>query len=233
MSQRKRWVVTLMLALGTVGWFAAGASRVRAATESNRAETWEFMIPVRYLPGYSNDFDGGSSIEINDDIGWGFGLGYNFNEHLNLDFEFAWTSANYKATIASSELIPQADWKANGTLDATSSTFNLTYNFMSKTFTPYISLGVGWSWVDSNIANGPPDTYCWWDPWYGNICGSYYDTYSASGFSYGFGAGLRFEPKESFFLRVGINDNWQDYGSYSNTGTPDFLSYRIDMGWKF
>jgi opacity protein-like surface antigen len=231
MNQRKRWVVTLLLALGTVGWFAAGASRIHAATESNRAETWEFSIPIRYLPGYKADFDGGSSIEINDDIGWGFGLGYNFNEHLNLDFEFAWTSANYKATIANADgLSPNPLFTTSGTLDATSSTFNLTYNFMSKTFTPYISVGVGWSWIDSNIVDGPPETYCWWDPWYGYICGSYVDTATASGYSYGFGAGLRFEPKESFFLRVGINDNWQDYG---NGSSPDFLSYRLDMGWKF
>jgi opacity protein-like surface antigen len=233
MHRRMRDAVILLVAMGTVGWFAAGASSVLAAqksSDSKRTETWEFTLPVRYLPSTEIKFDHGSSINVHDDIGWGFGIGYNFNERFNLGFEFAWTSANYKATIASAGVQP--DYQASGTLDATSSTFNFTYNILPKHVTPYLTVSGGWSWIDSNIPNGPPQTGCWWDPWYGYICTSYVDTRSESGFSYGFGAGLRVDVKESFFLRFGVNDTWQDYGNYSSSA-PDIVTYRVDMGWKF
>ena len=116
-------------------------------------------------------------------------------------------------------------------LDQTATTINFTYNFIPKTITPYVSGGIGWNWVDTNIPTGPPEGFCWWDPWYGQVCSVYQDTAYKSGFAYGIGAGVRFDPKESFFLRLGLNNMWQDFGSYSNT--PDFLSYRFDLGWKF
>src|SRR4030095_12744491 len=112
----------------TVSVISADSSMLRAEIKaSNRAQTWEFTIPVRYFPGYNVDFDGGSSVDLNDDLGWGFGFGYNFNEKLNLNFEFAWMSANYKATFASAEAPPIADFTASGTYDASSSTVTLTY----------------------------------------------------------------------------------------------------------
>jgi len=232
MRQRVQWAMIILLVLGTVAGIAADSSRLMAEIKaSNRAQTWEFTIPVRYFPGYNVDFDGGSSVDLNDDLGWGFGFGYNFNEKLNLNFEFAWMSANYKATFASAEAPPIADFTASGTYDASSSTVNLTYYFMPKTFTPYISGGVGWTWIDSNIPVGPPQGFCWWDPWYGQVCSGYQPTAEESGWSYGFGLGVRFEPKESFFLRVGANDNWQDFGGHA--GTTDFWSYRLDLGWRF
>ena len=232
MRQRVQWAVILLLVLGTVAVISADSSILRAEMKnSNRAQTWEFTIPVRYFPGYDVDFDGGTSIDLNDDLGWGFGFGYNFNEKMNLNFEFAWMSANYKATFGSAETPALPDYTASGTYDASSSTFNFTYYFMPKTFTPYVSLGVGWSWIDSNIPVGPPQGFCWYDPWYGTICSGYQPTAEESGFNYGFGLGIRFEPKESFFLRVGANDNWQDFGNYADD--PDFWSYRLDLGWRF
>src|SRR5258705_4172302 len=83
MRQRVQWAMILLLILGTVAVIAADSSSLMAEMKnSNRAQTWEFTIPVRYLPGYTDDFDGGTSIDLNDDLGWGFGFGYNFSEKL-------------------------------------------------------------------------------------------------------------------------------------------------------
>src|SRR5262245_11351854 len=121
MRQSKRWGVLFLLVLATMVWVAADSSMARAELKkSNRAQTWEFTLPIRYFPGYKVDFDGGSSIDLNDDLGWGFGFGYNFNEKMNLDFEFAWMSANYKATFASADFPALPDYTASGTYDASS-----------------------------------------------------------------------------------------------------------------
>jgi opacity protein-like surface antigen len=232
MRRKARWGFVVPLAAVMLGLILTAGSPVLAAVkESDRTEAWEFLIPIRYLSGQKLDFDHGTSVDLHDDLGWGFGFGYNFNEHMNLDFEFGWTSANYTVKWASADTPALPPVEATGYLDVSTTQINFTYNFMPKTVTPYISAGIGWNWFDTNIPVGPPQTGCWWDPWYGYICQTFTDTASGSGFSYGFGAGVRIEPKDSFFIRLGLNDNWQDLGSYNSS--PDFLSYRLDMGWKF
>ncbi len=222
--------IVLLLAVATV-WVAADVSTVLAAgRESNRTETWEFTLPVRFYGGQTFDTGHGTSIDVNDDLGWGFGLGYNMTEKININMEFAWSSASYNATIGTNDAENEFA-TASGYLDMASTQFNLTYNFMASSFTPYVSAGVGWNWVDSNIPSGPSYGTCWWDPWYGYICGAYQSTYSTSAFNYGLGAGLRFEPKSNVFLRLGLNDNWQDFGG--NAGTFDVITYRLEIGWKF
>ena len=221
----------LLLATATV-WLAADVSAPLAAgRESNRTETWEFKIPVRFYGSQTFNFDHGTSIDVNDDWGWGFGLGYNMNEHLNIDMEFAWTSASYNVKFAGAGEDEGTFATATGYLDATNTLINFTYYFQPKSVTAYLSAGIGWNWIDSNIPAGPPVTGCYWDPWYGYVCGGYQSTYSTTGFVYGLGAGVRIEPKDNMFIRLGLNDNWQDFGG--GTGTPDILSYRLEMGWKF
>ena len=93
----------LLLVLAVLTWAGADSSSVLAEMKpSNRAQTWEFTLPIRYFGGKTIDFDHGSNIDIHDDLSWGFGFGYNLNEHMNLDFEFAWLNANYKVEWASS-----------------------------------------------------------------------------------------------------------------------------------
>jgi hypothetical protein len=42
-----------------------------------------------------------------------------------------------------------------------------------------------------NIHDGPADTGCWWDPWWGYMCASFYDTYSNTVTSVLHGVGIR------------------------------------------
>jgi opacity protein-like surface antigen len=223
-----------MFALMTVGLLASDNSGVFAAVKnSNRTDTWEFTIPVRYINGGSADFEGGTSISFDDDVSWGFGFGYNFNEKFNLDFEISWSDFNYDVEFASADTPALPSVKATGSMDASNSSFNFTYNIMAKTITPYVSAGIGWTWVDTNIPSGSPDIGCWWDPWYGQICTSYQDTFEDDAFSYGLGAGVRVEVTDTFFLRLGVNNVWQDFGGSDYDKTPEVFSVRMDIAWKF
>ncbi len=231
MRVRARWGTVLLLAMATV-WLAADVSEALAVgRDSARAESWEFTLPVRFVTGETIDFEHGTSIKTQDDIGWGFGLGYNMTDHINMDLEFAWSSVNYDLKLASAEVPPRAELTGSGIMDVTTTQFNFTYYFQPKSITAYVSAGFGWNWFDSNIPSGPATGGCWWDPWYGYICGTYQNTYSTTTFTYGLGAGVRIEPKDNLFIRLGLNDNWQDFGSHS--GTKDILTYRLEMGWKF
>ena len=98
-------------------------------------------------------------------------------------------------------------------------------------FTPFVEAGAGWTDVDSNIPSGPPTTGCWWDPWWGYICSSFYETYSETRTSYLYGVGVRWEMGSDMVLK----------GTYSlmnvdtNAATKDFEQdvLRFDLLWRF
>ncbi len=230
MVRSVRWGLLLLLALVTAGWLGAESTALLAAEASQRADTWEFSLPVRYVNGQTIDATHGSSIDINSDLGWGFGFGYNMSEKVELTFAFAWMNANYKVKWASAT-DPGTFSTGSGSMDVGSTNIGVNYNFMPKTITPYVSGTIAWNWVDTNIPTAPPQTGCWWDPWYGYICTTYQNTANFSGFSYGLGLGVRIEPKESFYFKIGLDDMWQDWGG--DLKVDPILSYRAEMGWKF
>jgi len=96
--------------------------------------------------------------------------------------------------------------------------------------TPFVMGGVGWAFVDSNIPSGPPQGVCWWDPWYGYVCGYYQNTYTKDYFSYNLGIGARWDVVPDFFLRGSVGLQRVDLG---RAGTTDFVGGRLDLGYMF
>ncbi|WP_455219705.1 outer membrane beta-barrel protein [Kaarinaea lacus] len=214
---------TLILLSVLKASFAAGAGSL-----SDRGERWQFYLGGNYVNSSSIDFGGGSKADIVGDMGWAFGFGYNFNEKLALDFDLGWNSMSYTGTRV---LDNGSKDTFGGRMDTSSTRFNLIYHFMDKQLTPYITGNIGWTWIDTNIPAGPPGSVCWWDPWWGWICGPYQPTYGSTEFSYGTSLGLRYDAGRAFFFRGSIGKQWIDISSAS--GTPDFTSYRFEFGWLF
>lgn len=213
-------------AVAVLGLAVAGTASAQGI--GSRADTWEFTVAIPYLASQTVDADGGTEVDVNSDVGLGFGLGYNFDDKLALSVDVAWSSPSYDATIASADTPPAASRRSNGELDTSNWQLNLRYNFMPGSFTPFVSGGLGWTYVDTNIADGPPGASCWWDPWYGNICYSYQETYSDWRFSYNVMAGARWDLNETVFLRAGIGKQWLDLDS----GSQDFTGGRVEIGFS-
>ncbi|HEY5603208.1 MAG TPA: outer membrane beta-barrel protein [Gammaproteobacteria bacterium] len=218
----------LLFVIGFALLAGSSACLAEGGSASHRKGQWQGLISTNYVNSDTIDFGGGASADINGDMGWLFGFGYNFDEHLALDFEISWNSVSYTATRV---LDPGGPEQFGGWLDTSSTRFNLTYNFMAKALTPFISANIGWAWIDSNIPSGPPSSTCWWDPWWGYICSGYQPTYSRTEFTYGAGLGLRFDLGNNVFLRGIIGQQWIDVSNASST--PDFTMYRFDFGFLF
>jgi opacity protein-like surface antigen len=217
-------LVTILIAvLGITG-------TAQADTYRSRAERWEFTVQMRYLDAQSIQFTGGSELDVNSDIGWGFGFGYNFNDHLALSLDIGWNSPNYDATIVSADTPPAADRRASSELSTSSMHLNLHYNFIAGPITPFVTAGIGTTFVDSNLAYGPPSSSCWWDPYWGYYCSTYQPTYSDTRFSYGGSVGIRWDLARDAFLRASIGTYWIDM---KNSGDQDFATGRLEFGFMY
>jgi len=190
----------------------------------SRARTMEFILPVIYSPSTTVGGQGGSSADLNSDLGLGFGFGYNVNNHFQLSGLFNWSTRSYNANIVSDDGTTR---RASGTLDTSTIAFNATYFLMSSNFTPYVSGGIGSVFVDSNIPSGQGSTACWYDPFYGYVCNSYAETKTYTSVSYTAGLGVRWEMSRQFALQGSYNKLWIDANS-----TKEFDGWRLDFVFR-
>lgn len=201
-----------------------------AFAQTNRAGSWEWSVVAVYQDSASSGAEGGSNLAVDNELGLGIGFGYNFTNKLSLGVDLEWLRPDYTATLISDASPPE-----NSVINHTMSQFNGrikgTLTFLETPLSPYVEAGIGWSYFDSNIADGPPITGCWWHPWWGYICENYYSTFSSTEFTYGGALGLRYMMRGGVTLKLSVNQYWIDVG---NAGAdPELNAARLEVGWTF
>jgi opacity protein-like surface antigen len=199
------------------------------AQSADRAGTWETRLDIVYNNSSDWDFAGGTTAEIDSDTSFLIGFGYHLNDNLELGGNFTFGQTDYTADIVGDE--PGEIFGVRGEYESTSLLFDATWNFLPGAFSPFVSASAGWAWVDTNIATGPPQTGCWWDPWWGYVCSTFQDTKSLDGFSYGFDVGARYDFSDTIAVHASYRMMWVDLDNAS--GTPDIDGFRLGLGWKF
>lgn len=215
----------LRLLITTLALTSLSAQAQWVSEPTQRAGKWETTFGL-YLTG-SESVGGTRESSVDIDSGWGagFSVGYNFTQNLALRFDGAWSRADYDAVL---------DTEDNGLveisheLSAFTGQFNGVWNILDGAFTPYLQAGIGWTYLDSNVRDGPPSTGCWWDPWWGYICSNFYSTYNETNFSWNVGAGLRYEFGRGMFVRGGWEQMTIDGGGGVD---PGFDAFRFEFGW--
>jgi opacity protein-like surface antigen len=204
-----------------------------ADAQTRRAERWQFSVPISFTFSQSVGGEGGSFVDVNNDVGWGFAFGYHFSEKFYLGGEATWIRAGYDATITiddDGDENSDGTTVLGGTLDASSLQAVGQFNFLEgSVLTPFVRANLGMTYTDSNIASGPPQGTCWWHPWWGYICDTWRPTYDRTSFSFGGGAGVRADVSRSFFLELSFNGLWIDLANE----TPLFDGIRMNVGWIF
>jgi len=203
---------------------------VPAWAQSHRAGRSEIYLSPVFTDGKSFSFEGGTSVRT--DTGFGLALGYMYNVDDKLSFggEFAWGDADYRATIQPGAGNTQSAINVNSSLETWTVRFLGSYNFSRDRFTPFVTGGLGWTSVDTNIPTGLPQNVCWYYPWAGTYCQSYVPTATTTKFSYNAAIGLRYDFGNGF-VRGQVGSQWVDFGG--SYGSGQFTQYRIDFGTKF
>ena len=198
-----------------------------ADTTKVRSGKAEFSVKVSYLDAMTIEGENNSQVDLTDDVGFAFEFGYNYSEHLNISLELSYNQPGYTATVITDEANSREIISRN-ILDIWNSQLNATYNFFPTEFTPFVSAGLGWSYMDSRVATGQYEEFCVWDPWYGYICGGVQDTYDVYNFSYNAKVGLRWDINDGLFLIADYGTYWYDF-DYSKTMDSNIIQLQIGM----
>jgi opacity protein-like surface antigen len=203
----------------------ADAQTYMTTRPGGRAGTWDFFMPLTYNPAFSWNGEGGSFVDLNATWGFGFGFGYNFSDHFQLNGLFSWAARNYTATYTTN--IGQVGQYSNTEYSSTFSV-NGIYYLLAGNISPFVTAGIGWTYIDTSIPNGPSSGQCWWDPWYGYVCGTYYPTKTQADWSYSVGLGVRFDLAPQFSLQPSYNKAWVNLNNAGGS-SPYFDIWRVDF----
>jgi opacity protein-like surface antigen len=185
----------------------------------------EFSIPINYTETSTVTGEGGSSAEVNAALNSGFGLAYNINDNFQINGTFSWGNRNYSANVVCTTLPCTGNSSYNGTLSTSSLQMNAVWYFMPGDFTPFVSAGFGSTFIDTNIPNGTGSSSCYWDPYFGYVCGSYYPTKSSTNISYSAGLGARYDFSRQFALQ----GSWNKFYIDASNSKPEADMIRVDF----
>ena len=221
-------VVLAVVAVWAVMPATADAQSFTAARPGGRAGHWEFTLPLTYAESAKIEGQNGSSVDINSDWGFGFGFGYNVSDNFQVNGMFTWNSRSYEALVTgNTNTFAAPNGRYSNYMETSNLSINAVYYLLSGNITPFVSGGVGITYVDTNIQTGPGESYCWYDPWYGYVCGGYVPTKTENDISYNAGIGLRVDVSPQFSLQGSFNRAWIDMSRA--TKTPEFDSWRMDF----
>lgn len=216
--------ILAIIAIGAISLPAAAKKEIRGGK-------WEGSVQVKYTD--SKDIHGasGSEATIDETYGLGLGFAYNFNDNFSLGGDFSWSRPDYTATVTPAAGNGGSAYTVSGSMEVFTAHAVATWNLFARPFTPFVSGGVGGTFIDTNVPSGPPVNVCWYDPWWGYYCDSSVPTRNETYFSYNVGAGLRWDAKENLFLRAMVAEQWIDVGG--DVGAPSMMQVRLDIGLRF
>jgi opacity protein-like surface antigen len=217
----------LALTLGDVALAQKyGAPPPRVSDRSERREFTlfyrQFTAPVISKPDVTLPALGTATgtFEIENTAMLGVQFGYNVREQLNLNLEFGFGKPDYKGTWGRQSF--------RGTGNLFTGDLNVEYNIFKKPFTPYVGAGLGLMYFDSNIPQGSPDVWCWWDYYWGYVCTTTQSSRDTTEFTYNLAGGVRWDINETLFMKFGYRAMWASVGP---NGAEIFPQYILTFGW--
>jgi len=202
--------------------------RKQRSPAGSRDGRFETSVLLAYQNGIDKSSEGGSALDIDNQMGWGINLGWNWTANWNLAYRFVSNKPKYLATVVPEDpgILPI---DIENKLSKTSHQLNVTYNFGQGAFAPFLLAGIGYTKLDSNIPTGSVDGGCWWDPWWGYICFADWKTYASSEFSYNLGLGFRWDINNAIFTKAAYN---REFISLKN-GSLNFDMATVELGLMF
>ena len=208
---------------------AAAMSLLSAgAMAQSRDVGWEFGGDLIYQNSQDVEFDGGTNVAFGSDLGFSLSAGYRFSDRFELQFGVDWSKVDYDVSFQSAT-VPGLTFDASGDIEQFTPFIKGNFNLLEGPITPYLTAGAGYSFIDTNIPDGPPQVGCWWDPWYGEVCTTYQSTATTESFTYNAGLGVRWDMSTGNSMRLSYEKHWYDLDNAS----PDFDQFKLGFVMRY
>lgn len=196
---------------------------------ANRWGTGEFYLGTSYTSTGDAMLDY-APVDIEFDDAWSFilGGGYHLNDNLYIGGEVTFSNADFTGYGEDPETgepsVLNQDLKEWGLL------VGIEYNILKGPITPYVSAGLGFTYLETAVPDGDPEFICvpgYWQWW----CYWAYPVYSNWSFTYYAGAGVRWDINDRTVLRLSYKSNWIDFPSVESSPRQDVFS--LTIGGRF
>jgi len=176
-------------------------------------------VPTTLGPTATGDL----GFRFDDTATFGFGVAYNLNKHIGFSGEFSFGYPHYNVSFLGASLSGEAFMHAGK--------FNVDYNILRGPITPFISAGIGYLYVDSQVPSGSTSIYCFWDYWWGYVCSGSTPTYRNTFLNLNAAAGLRWDIGEALFMKASVGSAWANI--HNNADWLQTVQITAMLGWKF
>lgn len=207
----------------------SGAEQGSQTSPTIRSGKLNISGKLNYLGEMVNARDNGALINLKDDVGAALEIGYNFTEHLNVSFEFSRNSVGYDGVLVTGKPIAQDSIFGN-VLDITNSQINFTYFLLNAEFTPFVSTGFGWAYIQSNVDKVKRDENCGRDSSYDYVCDGRHDIDTNFDFIYNARAGFRWNFNRQMYIGGSYSRQWF---AFDNAETADSEVIQIQIGFYY
>jgi opacity protein-like surface antigen len=196
----------------------AGKTEVYGIGQYLHSDDVKFNVPV------GPSFPGGTSTFKADDTGLGgFGFAFHINDFLAVHADFMFGSQTFSGSVPSSLIFPGDNSgppiHTSNDVFLQTGRFNIDYNIINRRVTPFLTAGLGYQYMETELHNVAPTGGYYWDPWYGWVYYSdhpyAWDTY----FTLNAGAGVRWNITDHFFIKATAGATWVDYGGAQGFAT--------------
>lgn len=194
------------------------------------SDEWSLNLLVVGTKGYQ--FDGGASARNDGGVGIGLSIARNLNDYFAVGVDATLSEFDYRASVAPATGNPGAGFDSSGNMETAALRLHATYYLLARPVTPFLTAGLGVTFLDTNLASDPPANGCWVYPWYGQVCGATAPKTTLTRFSYGAGAGLRVDlPRRHGFVRALLSGEWIEFSGAR--GAVGYVQLRADWGISF
>jgi hypothetical protein len=219
---KARYLLSIVLAVGSASAVA------QMPSPGHRAGSYEFYLSPTFTDSKSYSFEGGTTARTDTGYGFGFGVGKNFDAHWEGAVEFSWGESYYRTTMQ--QVGGGNPLNSSGYISTGNLRFAGTWNILASDLTPFLTGGLGWTHIYTDVPAGPPQNSCWYYPWWGPVCTSYIPTQNTTKFSYNLGGGVRWDVGP-YLVRGLVNAQRVDIGGAQ--GKDYWTQFRLDFGMRF
>jgi hypothetical protein len=221
-----RMRVSLALLLAAVAMPALGGP------DAPRGATTEWSLNLLVVGSKRYAFEGGAAARNDGGAGIGVSLTRNLNDYFAVGVDATLSEFDYRARVAPGTGNAGPGFDSSGRMETAALRLHATYYLLARRLTPFMSAGVGATFLDTNLGSDPPANACWIYPWYGQVCSDKAPSTTLARLSYGAGAGLRLDlPGRQGFLRAFVSGEWLEFAEARST--VGYVQLRADFGLRF